>query len=112
MTQPFTRSCIRLATVGFLLSVMLIGYAWFSESRAESRARAFCDSVRIGDSSAPLLERAYVAGADSRQTKWLQVGGDEPWLPVTFTGATPLSRHICSIHGGNVVREFHYVYLD
>ncbi|WP_396271105.1 hypothetical protein [Ideonella sp.] len=103
---------MQFVTATVLVATMLIGYGWFTESQAKARAREFCEGIRVGEPAAPLLERAYAAGADQEQTHWFRAETDEAELSVTFTGATPFSRHICSIRGADFVKESRYAYLD
>jgi hypothetical protein len=44
--------------------------------------------------------------------QWIPVSDEERWLAVTFTGFTPISRHICSIKANESVTSVQYVYLD
>ena len=69
-------------------------------------------TVRIGDSTERLSERAQPSGADERMARWIPVSDEERWLAVTFTGFTPISRHICSIKANENVTSVQYVYLD
>lgn len=106
------RRLIRTLVVLLLVVVAFAGYASIAESRAESTARMFCEDTRIGESMDAVFDRARAAGSDERQTRFMKLPSGERWLPVTFTGAFPLSRHVCSVHGGGVVSEFKYMHMD
>ena len=112
MTRPVVRAFVRVLSGIVVLVVALVAYALYAESGAERRARAFCQSVRVGESANGLLERARAAGADERQTHWYTPKDEDRWLPVTFLGFTPLSRHMCSIKATSTVMSAEYVYLD
>lgn len=97
----------------FLLLVLALAYIAHAESEAESRARDFCATVRPGDGTDGLAEKAWAAGADRRMTRWLKSPGAADWLPVTFTGLFPYSRHLCSIEAAaKQVTKAEYGYLD
>lgn len=71
--------------------------------------------LRITEGGMPVesLEmQAIAAGASQWQTKWFKPPGEDAVLSVTFTGAFPLSRHICNVHGSPTLAKLEYVYLD
>jgi hypothetical protein len=104
---------VQIVTLFVLGMAALIAYAWYAEERAENKARLFCETEKEGASTENLMGRAIEAGADARQTRWFKRSGEPDWLPVTFTGALPLSRHICSIRSTDgKLSEARYVYLD
>jgi hypothetical protein len=112
MAHPLARSFAQLGTTLFLVLFGFVLYSFYAEDRAEKKALEFCATVSTGSSIQGLLERAIAVGADGRQTRWIRRSGDSDWLPVTFTGATPLSRHICSISANSTVIDAKYVFLD
>lgn len=99
-------------TAAIVVVVAFIAYCSVAENSAERKARAFCAELHVGMNVAPLRQRALDAGASERQTQWLHVPDQSPWLPVTFTGAFPLSRHVCSMTGSPTLVSAKYVYLD
>lgn len=104
---------VQLATLFILLFIALGGYAAYSENRAEKHANRFCADHKIGEEVKGLLEKAIAAGADERRTKWRTVQNEDDSLAVIFTGATPISRHICSIRAvDGKIKEIEYAYLD
>jgi hypothetical protein len=96
----------------FLVFGLLLGYAAYSERSASGRAEAFCQTISAGSDASTLLRLAIAQGADTRQTRWVQDDAQDH-LPVTFTGVTPMSRHICWIKAvkGRVVSA-RVAYLD
>jgi len=91
---------------------LFLGYVAYSEHSASDKAEAFCQTISAGSDASALLPSAISRGADTLQTKWLRTDGQDQ-LPITFSGATPLSRHICwvKVENGRVVSA-HVVYLD
>lgn len=101
------------ALIAFVLVFgLLLGYIAFSEHSASDKAEAFCKIIAIGSNASALRPLAIARGADPVHTKWLRTDGQDQ-LPVTFSGATPLSRYICWVkaENGRVVST-HVVYLD
>jgi hypothetical protein len=112
MAHPIVRAGVHIFSWVVVLIAALATYAAYSENKAERSAIEFCASVRVGEDTETLLAKAKASGADEQQTRWITLTGEDPWLPVTFTGATPLSRHICSIKAKGTIKSLHYVYLD
>lgn len=106
------KSIVRIAGAA-LISVTAFGaYVGHVEHRAKNLALEFCRSVQVGQNADALLEQARSMGADDRMTRWSDVREGGRWLPVTFTGFTPFSRHICSIDATSHVTSLRYAYLD
>jgi hypothetical protein len=112
MTRPTIRVVVQIASMGLVGIACVLGYAVFSDHRAEGRAKAFCGNTRAGETVDALLERAANFGADRHQTRWIEPQGEPRWLAVTFIGFTPISRHICSVVATNTVKSAKYVHLD
>lgn len=100
-----------------LLALVLVfggfaGYVHFAEHAASVKAADFCRAMVPGTSTAALRDSAISQGADARHTRWFPADGQDQ-LPVTFSGVTALSRHICWIRAeaGRVVSS-ELVYLD
>lgn len=104
---------VQIATIFILIIAALIGYAAYCENWAEKHANEFCAQLKVGQEVRGLLEQAIAAGADVRRTKWHTVQYEGEFLPIIFTGATPVSRHICSVMALNgKITKKEYVYLD
>jgi hypothetical protein len=104
---------IQMGAIFILIAAALIAYAVYSENRAEKHANEFCDRLKVGQEVKGLLEHAVAAGADDRRTRWHTVQHDGESLPIVFTGATPISRHVCSVMALNgKLTQKEYVYLD
>ncbi|WP_374353348.1 hypothetical protein [Chitinimonas sp.] len=106
---------IQLGITVSALGMVIMVYCYFAEQYAHKRANDFCASVHINSSAEQVIARAVAAGAVQRYLKW-RLGRNEyehKLLPVVFTGATPLSRHMCNIEARNkTVVGAHYSYLD
>jgi type II secretory pathway pseudopilin PulG len=102
----------RILVALILVLGVLLAYVSFSERSASKKADSFCSAVALGSDTSTLLEAAVSQGADRRHTRWFHADGHDQ-LPVTFSGATPLSRHICWVEAaqGRVVSS-RVVYLD
>jgi len=103
---------MQLASGAIVLLVLFGTYCSIAENSAERKAREFCQGLRVGMSVESLESRALADGAAQRQTKWIRLRYQVPALPVTFTGAFPMSRHICWVHGSPTLEKADYVYLD
>lgn len=112
MATQVVRALVQLMTAAIAMVAAFIAYCSVAESRAEHKARDFCAELQVGMDVGPLKLRALDAGASERQTKWIHIPDQSPWLPVTFTGAFPPSRHICSVTGSPKLVSAKYVYLD
>src|SRR5690606_38421659 len=88
-------------------------YISHSERTAADKADEFCGSVESGDTATGLREQALTLGANDHHTRWFKTSDGIDQLPVTFPGATPLSRHICwlTAKDGQVTSK-HLTYLD
>jgi hypothetical protein len=107
------KGLIQLVLIAAAGIVLLAAYAFFTERRAENKAKEFCGRMKVGSATDALVDAAIASGADERQTRWIRPIAGPSWLAATFTGLTPLSRHICSItvDNGKVVTAS-YSYLD
>jgi hypothetical protein len=92
--------------------LLYLAYGMYQEPRAETKAKAFCASVKVGDATDPLVERALAEGSEPAFTKWRQVAPDERQLMVIFVGLPPFSRHICDIRAASRVLHAQYRHLD
>lgn len=112
MANPIIRTLVQIVSAALALLVLFAMYCSIAESSAEHKARAFCDGLRVGMPVESLESRALADGARQRQTKWVRLPYQAPALPVTFTGAFPMSRHICWVRGSPTIEKAEYVYLD
>ena len=97
--QLLKRAAFGLAKAVFALVVffaLFLAYAFYAERAASRKAADFCASVAPGDETDGLRERGISAGANERQTRWFHYNGTDTML-VTFVGAPPFSRHICTL---------------
>jgi hypothetical protein len=92
---------------------IFLGYIAYSERSASGKVDDFCRPIAAGVDATHLAERAISLGADARHTKWYRDSKGYDQLSATFSGATPLSRHICWVTAvrGRVVSS-RVVYLD
>ena len=104
---------VQITSALFLMLCVLVGYVEFSEFGAERKAREFCDRIKVGESTTGILERALEHGAGSHGTQWHKTEGEPDWMAVTFTGAIPLSRHMCWLKATDgKIASSEYVYFD
>jgi hypothetical protein len=96
----------------FFLPMVYFEYSQYAGAR---KAAEFCASVAIGSSIMGLLERAIESGTQRsrRPLRWVPETDGSEYLTATFSGATPIDRHICWIVAkeGRVIST-HVVYLD
>ncbi len=112
MAHPIVRAAVQIGSGAALLAIALLVYAAYAERTGERKAKEFCSTVKIGENANALVERAKSNGADERQTRWNRASDGERSLLVTFTGFTPISRHICSVRATENVTSVEYFYLD
>lgn len=112
MATPVIRAFVQFATAALLVVGVFVTYCAIAEKSAERKARAFCGGLHVGASVADLQVQAVAAGASQRLTKWAYSENESAWLPVIFTGAFPMSRHICWVTGAPKLETAKYVYLD
>jgi len=112
VAKPIIRALVQLVSGAIVLVVLFAAYCSIAERLAEHKAREFCEGLRVGMPVESLESRALADGAWQRQTKWIRLPDQTPVLPVTFTGAFPMSRHICWVHGSPTLEKAEYVYLD
>ena len=101
--------------IGIALVLIFVAYGvhgYYREGIAKRQSEEFWASVKIGTAVDDLLDRAKNAGADPRFTKWIAIPNEPSWLPATFVGLPPFSRHICSIKATTVVVSADYLYMD
>jgi hypothetical protein len=82
----------------------------FIQIRAESRAKSFCNSIKVGSKSDGLLEAAVASGARVPKHGWLDKPNSSQGLMTAFTGINPMYGYICNIDASNgivVSKEFY-----
>ena len=113
MAHPVARNFFLLTTAAVVAIALFVAYCSFSERLAERKARAFCEALQVGMSVESLKAQALADGASGKQTQWLErLSGESPVLTVVFTGAFPVSRHVCNVYGAPAVVRSEYIYLD
>jgi hypothetical protein len=112
VASPIIQAIPKIAGAVAVLVLVAVLYGTYAEGRAKRRAEAFCQSVHIGDSTAGLLERAKLEGADMRQSLWAKAAQNQRTLDVTFVGIPPLPRQICRVTGEATVTNARYLSPD
>ena len=88
-------------------SIALIAGVSLIETKAEARARAFCDRFHVGSSLADVAAAARDEG-DSRH-RMIRAGE----ISIAHIGLPPFSRHVCVVTGeSGKVTQARYVYVD
>ena len=99
---------------GILMALGVAQMAWgiYREPIAKQQAIDFCATVKLGQATDGLVERALASGAVSAFAKWTADKDGSRVMPVIYVGMPPFSRHICQIKADKVVTSAEYVYLD
>lgn len=100
--------------VGTYCIVLLayVAYGHYREPIAKAEAEDFCATVKVGDSTAGIVDRALQAGSMKAFAKWSPEANNERTLLAIFVGMPPYSRHICAITATDVVVRTSYSHLD
>jgi len=77
MAHPAFRTLVQILSVIGVLMAALIAYTAFAQAGAERKARAFCESTKLGDSRDEVRERARTSGAEQHFAQWM----NEPGTP-------------------------------
>jgi len=92
--------------------VLLITYGWFSDYRAESKAREYCSEIKVGRDTTDIPQSAIAFGAEERRARWFSPKDEPSFFTAEFRGFL-MSRHICWIKAENgKVVDAHYVFFD
>ncbi len=111
--SKFKASKLEIFVAGsILLFILYIAFGMYRERVAKPQAMAFCASVKAGDPTDGLLERAIKGGADERLTRWTGAPGGKRALRAVFVGLPPFSRHMCSVKATDKVVSTEYIYRD
>lgn len=98
----FVKPLVKAIFATFIVFSIFIGTARYLEHSAQTKAIQFCASMSIGTRTTQLLEQALTADADKKHTHWFHHEKTNiAWLPVTFIGIPPFSRHYCSVEARN-----------
>ena len=112
MTMPKTHKFLITISVLVIPILVFAAYGAYRERLAKPQSVEFCASVKVGDATEGLLERAIGSGAEARLTRWRAPQNESRVLMATFVGMPPFSRHICVIRATEKVISAQYTYLD
>jgi hypothetical protein len=100
------RKWIPLAA-GIAVPACIVSGIWYLQFRAESQARAFCDTAKTGMPIGPVA-------ANARQTgERLLRRVEAEKVTVGFTGLPPYSRHFCTVEAqAGMITRASYSTLD
>jgi len=100
------RKFLRLALFG--LAAALFADLMYAENKAKEHARAFCDSVKVGEDPVSVVARATRSEALRSSLAWQPADGNPKTLEVLFAGGIPLSAHGCRIQASEKVTNAAY----
>ncbi len=112
MRMRKTHKFLKAISVLVILILVFAAYGAYRERVAKPQSIEFCASVKVGDATEGLLERAIQSGAEARLTRWRAPQNESPVLMAIFVGMPPFSRHICVIRATERVISAQYTYLD
>jgi hypothetical protein len=100
--------------IGIWLALIVAGMAWgmYREPIAKQEAKDFCATVKIGQSTDGIHERALASGASEMRAKWILGNDGTRTMFVTFIGMPPFSRYSCVIKSTDVVISAEYDHMD
>ena len=107
-----------LKWIGVILGVWLlfaigqIGWGVYREPIAKKQATDFCVTVKVGQSTDGIAERAIANGAETRLAKWIVQSDGIRVMQATYIGMPPFSRHMCSIKATTSVLTAEYQHID
>lgn len=107
-----------LRWLGYLLLLLVllvaaqIGWGIYREPIAKKEAQDFCATVKIGQSSDGIQERAIASGAFKSWAKWHNMPDYTRTMSVMYIGMPPYSRHSCVIKATDVVQSAEYSHMD
>ncbi|WP_298610830.1 hypothetical protein [uncultured Thiothrix sp.] len=80
------------------LALLTIGLAaGYYNQKSEQQAKAYCSSIKLGDSSKGLLEKGLAVGADKRHSYYYKdATTQEESLAIAFKGLF-IDRHYCGM---------------
>jgi hypothetical protein len=95
-----------------LMFVAQMGWGYYREPIAKKQAKDFCATVKVGQSTEGISERAIASGAVRWLANWVPASDKSRVMYVAYIGLPPFSRHMCSIKATDVVISAEYVYTD
>lgn len=107
-----------LKWIGVILGIWVffgisqIGWGMYREPIAKKQAIDFCATVKIGQSTDGIAERAIESGSEASLAKWSAELDGMRVMNVTYVGMPPFSRHMCTIKATTTVASAEYVYMD
>ncbi|NRF67478.1 hypothetical protein HLB44_10820 [Aquincola sp. S2] len=108
MLRKLVRFVLFAALALFGLVAALLAYLAYAEHQAKEHARAFCDSVKVGDDPLGVVVRATRSEALRSSLTWRPADGNTKTLEVLFAGGIPLSAHGCRIQASEQVMSAAY----
>ena len=100
------------SAIWLLIGVAQFAWGIYREPIAKKEATDFCATVKVGQSTDGIQERAIVSGALKPFAKWKSAADGTQTMIAIYVGMPPFSRHMCSIKATNVVVSAEYVYMD
>lgn len=104
--------------IGVILGILVLGvfaqFGWgiYREPIAKQEAIDFCATVKVGQSTDGIQERAIASGAMKSFAKWTNGMDGTQSMLIIFVGLPPFSRHICEIKANKVVFSAQYRHID
>lgn len=106
------RGLLKILIVLATVFVVYFAYSLYREKIAKADAIKFCDTVKVGDPTDGILERARLSGAEEFELKWYSRTDGSRILSVTYVGAPPFSRYSCWIEATSKVTSASYSHMD
>lgn len=99
---------------GFLVlfGIAQIGWGMYREPIAEKQAEDFCVTIKIGQPTEGVAERAIASNAEAKHAKWSNGADGIRVMHVTYIGMPPYSRHMCSIKAITSIISAEYEHID
>lgn len=95
-----------------LFGIAQIGWGMYREPIAKKQAEDFCGTIKIGQSTDGIAERAIASDAKEGFAKWNTGADGIREMHVIYIGMPPFSRHMCSIKATTTVISAEYVHMD
>ena len=98
--------------IWLLIAIGQIGWGIYRDPIAQKQATDFCATVKIGESTDGIADRAIASGAEAWLARWSIQSDGVRVMHVTYIGMPPFSRHMCSIEATTSVVSAVYQHLD
>ena len=95
-----------------LFGMAQVGWGMYREPIAKKQAEDFCATIKLGQSTDGLAERAIASDAEARFAKWTTGSDGVRVMHVIYIGMPPFSRHTCSIKANTNVISAEYMHMD